>query len=126
MTNRFWNRFWEILPGALTWFTILFLLINSFVRPALVVIVVMIYAIYWLLRVLLMTTYLVVGYFRYRREVRINWEERLNQDFGDKWQSLYHLVIVPSYKEDISILRHTLDAIRRSQYPHKKLLVVVA
>lgn len=87
---------------------------------------VMIYAIYWLIRVFIMTGFLVAGFARYRKEVAIDWQSRLEKDFPGKWQDLYHLAIVPSYKEDISILRHTLDAIRKSKYPHKKMIVVLA
>ncbi len=121
-----WRRAWEIIPGFVSWGTIFLLFILSFTRPMLVAIIVMIYAIYWLLRIFLMTGYLIVGYRRYRIETALNWQDRLKQDFPEKWDNLYHLAIVPTYKEDISILRHTLDAIHRSHYPHDRMIIVVA
>lgn len=120
------KRFWEILPGAFTWFTILGLLFLAYRAPKFVATFVLMFAVYWLVRIIIMTSYLIAGYFRYNRERRINWQERLKKEFGDSWQQLYHLAIVPTYKEDISILRHTLNAIKQSNYPCQQLIVAVA
>lgn len=126
MRKPFRVRLWEIIPGALTWSTIILLLVFSFIAPYAVAIVVMVYSIYWLLRVFLMTGYLIGGFLRYRKEITIDWQARMEKDFPDTWRDLYHLAIIPTYKEDISILRHTLDSVRRSKYPHDRLYVVLA
>lgn len=126
MAKPFRVRFWEVLPGLLTWTTILGLLVFSFISPKTVATIVMIYSIYWLIRVFIMTSFLATGFLRYRREIKVDWLTRLKKDFPSNWNELYHLAIVPSYKEDISILRHTLDAIRRSKYPHDRMIVVIA
>ncbi len=73
-----------------------------------------------------MTSFLIRGYLRYRKEIAIDWQARMEHDFPEAWRDLYHLSIIPSYKEDISILRHTLDSIRTSKYPHDRMFVVVA
>jgi len=119
-------RLWEIIPGLLTWLTIILLFVFSFTAPYAVATIVMIYAIYWLIRIFIMTSFLVAGFIRYRKEIAIDWLARLQADFPGRWNELYHMAIVPTYKEDISILRHTLDAIRKSKYPHQKMIVVVA
>jgi hypothetical protein len=126
MAKPFHVRLWEIVPGSLSWLTILGLITFSFIYPFAVATVVMVYSIYWLIRVIIMTSLLAAGFLRYRQEIKIDWRARLEKEFPDQWRELYHLVIVPTYKEDISILRHTLDAIRRSKYPHDRLIVVVA
>ncbi|MEK7170894.1 MAG: glycosyltransferase family 2 protein [Patescibacteria group bacterium] len=120
------KRLWEIIPGLATWVTILGLLTLSFVSPRFVATFVLLFAIYWVVRIIIMTNYLLAGYRRYRREQKVDWLVRLKAEFPARWEDLYHLAIVPTYKEDISILRHTLGAIKDSNYLSKKLIVVIA
>lgn len=120
------NRVWSILPGFLTWVTIIGLLLLTFINPPVLIIGVLLYAIYWLIKVFIMTGFLLAGFFRYRRDIMIDWFGRLQTDFAQRWPSLYHLVIVPSYKEDISILHHTLNSLKDSRYPNDQLIVIVA
>ena len=42
------------------------------------------------------------------------------------WQELYHLIVVPTYNESAEILRETLSALRDSDYPKGKMIVVLA
>ena len=120
------RRLWEILPGALTWTTIIGLLLLSRVAPKFVATFVILYAAYWLVKIIIMTSYLVAGYFRYQRDSKVNWRSRLDSEFSSNWERLYHLAIVPTYKEDITILRQTLGAIKASDYPTGQLIVIVA
>ena len=120
------RRAWEIIPGLLSWLTLVGLLIGAFLAPNVIAIIILIYAIYWLIRILIMTGYLAAGFWRYRQEIRTNWLKRLQADYPQSWEELYHLAIIATYKEDISILRHTLEAIRQSDYPASKLIVMVA
>lgn len=124
--SRFSRRLIEIAPGLATWLTLAFLVLASFYSPKIVAIVVLVYAIYWLIKVLLMTGFLIGGFVRYRREIQVNWLQKLQTDFPDQWGEFIHLIIIPTYKEDISILRHTLNALKESNYPSEKLMVVVA
>lgn len=126
MNKPFAERLWEILPGLFTWVTLIGLVVGALYWPQILATIVLVYAIYWLLRVFIMTGNLIAGFWRYRAEQRIDWFQKLKTEFGDQWQEYYHVVVVPSYKEDISILRHTLDALVASNYDAKKLLIVVA
>lgn len=120
------RRVWEIVPGLTTWVTILGLLILVRFSPRFVATFVLLFAIYWVVRIIIMTSFLLAGYVRYRREQKVDWLARLKVNFPTRWEELYHLAIVPTYKEDISILRQTLGAIKNSNYPCQKLIVVVA
>lgn len=120
------NRILEILPGAATWITILGLFFAAYAWPQAVATFVLFFAIYWLVRIIIMTSYLIAGYVRYRKEIKIDWFNRVQSDFTSRWPEIYHLAIIPTYKEDISILRHTIDAIKNSNYDPKKIIVVMA
>lgn len=124
--KRVLTRLWLVLPGLLTWGTIILLTILAFTAPFALAVIVLLYAIQWLIRVFIITGHLIVGTLRYQREIRINWQQKLVHELGGRYDHLYHLSIIPTYKEDISILRQTLDAVATSNYDAKKLLVVVA
>jgi len=119
-------RLWKFLPGFFAWSTIIGLTILAFTAPQYLAITVLVYAIYWFLKVIIIAGHLVVGFIRYRVEVRIDWYKKLQQEQLGTFESYYQLAVVPTYKEDISILRQTLDAIKNSNYLTKRLLVVVA
>ncbi|MBI4948298.1 glycosyltransferase family 2 protein [Candidatus Berkelbacteria bacterium] len=125
-TKKILTRLWSFLPGFMAWGTILGLLLLSFTAPNTVLILVLIYAIYWLVKVFIITGHLVVGTVKYNQDIRKNWHEQLKKDFPGKFENYYHLAIVPTYKEDITILRHTLSAIANSSYNLEKILVAVA
>ncbi len=126
MSKAGFRRLWQILPGLTTWLTLISLAVLTFINPPVVTLIILVYAIYWLIRVVIMAFFLIYGYIRYKQEIAIDWLARLDHDFSSEWQELYHLVIIPSYKEDISILHQTLNSISNSQYPNQKLIVVVA
>ncbi|HSX42398.1 MAG TPA: glycosyltransferase family 2 protein [Candidatus Saccharimonadales bacterium] len=126
MAKPFRVRLFEVIPGLLTWATLSALVYLALFAPLTLAVVVLVYAIYWLLRVFIMTGHLAAGFWRYRQEQKIDWLKKLQAEYPADWQRFYQLVIIPTYKEDISILRHTLEALEQSNYPSEKLLVVVA
>ncbi|MEK7184413.1 MAG: glycosyltransferase family 2 protein [Patescibacteria group bacterium] len=120
-------RWLEFLPATLTWGSFGLLLIGSFLAPAIVASFMLVYALFWFSRSLLMSARLIVGYVRYRRDIQRNWLQELNDHYPrDTVDQLYHLVIVAVSKEDPLIVASTLEAIKASEYPMRQLLVVVA
>jgi len=120
------TRLWGIIPGIATWGTFVTLVVLAIVNPFALSMVVILFAIYWLVRIFIITYFLVYGYISYSQARKIDWYQRLITDFPDQYHQYFHLAIVPSYKEDISILRHTLNSIHLSNYPKGKLIVVIA
>jgi len=91
MTNRA-RRFWEILPGVLSW-TILFLpVIFSLVWPAGVAYFIIVFDTYWLVKALVMGGHLIAGYAHLKRNVAINWLERCKKtdDLAAWAEELFH------------------------------------
>lgn len=120
-------RWLEYLPATLTWGSVLLLLVGSFVAPVAVASFMLVYALFWFSRSLLMSARLIVGYVRYRRDVKRDWLHELSDRYpSDTVDSLYHLVIVAVYKEDPFIVASTLEAIQQSEYPLSQLIVVIA
>jgi len=43
-----------------------------------------------------------------------------------KWRDIYHVVILPSYKEPYEVLDASIKAVKDSFYPNKKIIIVLA
>lgn len=124
--ERLFYRFLEILPGFLAWLTIISVIFFSWARPIWVAFFIIAFDIYWLFKVVFLSFHLRSSFSRMRKNLKINWLEKLNQDEKTKdWQSIYHLVILPMYKESETVVGSTLEAIKNSNYPKDKLIVVL-
>jgi cellulose synthase/poly-beta-1,6-N-acetylglucosamine synthase-like glycosyltransferase len=119
-------RFFEILPGITTWAIFIFPVWMSYHNPEILMVLVIIYAVYWLLKALVMSTRLIVGYKKYKNDAEKNWTQILDRDFRKNWEDIYHVVIVASYKESYETLKYSFEAIASSQYPQDKIIVVLA
>jgi hypothetical protein len=75
--ERRWQRFFEILPGTLTWTTLLGMLVLSFLKPVWVALFIIIYDIYWLHRTIYIATYSIMGYRKMRRWKEVDWLYRV-------------------------------------------------
>lgn len=124
--KSFGERVWEVLPGLSSWIIIIGLLILTFVNPVIAATFILVYTIYWLIKIVITAAYMLAGFVRHKREMKVNWWNKLKTDFKDDYRRLYHLIIIPTYKEDISILRHTLQSIDNSNYDSDRMIVVVA
>ena len=61
-----------------------------------------------------------------RKNLKIDWLAKLNQFSARNWQNIYHLIILPMYKEEIEIVKSTVESLVVSQYPKEKMIVVLA
>src|SRR5579872_2569325 len=98
MVKKALTKFWVFFPGFLSWLTIIVSIILAFVAPAILTFLVLIYVTYWLTRVFIITGHLLAGFWAYRREIKVNWLERLKKDYPHELDKYYHLVIIPTYK----------------------------
>lgn len=133
-------RFLESLPGILSLGTLLILTVLSYFWPSSVAYFMIAFDTYWLIQVLYMAIYLVVSYRNVQKNKKINWSERcqalsvntpdLPADClakkGLVWTDVYQLIILPTYNEDISIIRTALDSIKQPAWPKDRMIVTLA
>lgn len=124
MSERFFRRLFEIIPGALVWVTIFATVVFSFIRPLWVIYFVIVFDLYWLFRVLYYLPFLLVSWWRFRRDAKIDWQARVRATRG--YDRIRHLVFLPTYKEEIGVIRETLLRIAASAFPSDRLLIVLA
>ncbi len=71
------ERFFEILPGASSWFVIGGMIALSFTKPVAAAIVMIVFNFYWLLRMFYITIFLCLSYFRLSLEEKTDWFSRV-------------------------------------------------
>lgn len=127
MANWKYKRLFEILPGSIAWFMLILPVMLSIWAPRALAIYMIFFLCYWLVRTFGMSGRLIWGYTNYKRDMAFNWRNSLDELVPkDDWKKIYHLVIVPEYKEDISILRSSIESVIKSDYPMDHIVYVLA
>ncbi|HPD03190.1 MAG TPA: glycosyltransferase family 2 protein [bacterium] len=136
-------RFLEILPGLLSWSTLLVLIILSYFQPVWVAMFVIAFDVYWLLLVIYLAIILISAYRQITHNLRVDWRAQCLAlppvdlvytplegepvvSVGVKWSDLYHLVIFPCYNEGYNIIQPSIEALIKSSFPRDKMIVILA
>ena len=126
-TENILQRVFEILPGALSWGVLLGLLLLSFCRPIAAAVVVIAFDLYWLLRLIYMTIFLMASYLLLSAERQTDWMQKIRRlKTESNWKELYHLVIVPVAKERREIVEPCIQSLADQKFPSRQILVVLA
>ncbi len=127
LRNERIRRAAEIIPGFLSWGIIILLIFLAIVNPVSCAVVIIIFDFYWIIRTAYLTTLLVMAHHKLYRQKDKDWLfESRSLGLGDKLDNLYQLIIFPVYKEGLDILRPSLEALEKCNYPKEKMIVVVA
>ncbi len=127
-------RLLEILPGALVWITFVLIIVASIFAPVWAVIFIVTFDLYWLLKTVYLSWHL-RNSFRIMRELeKVNWLKKFDDvhlsshGLGIKnWrEDLWHLVILPFYKEGYDVLKTTCDGLIATQYPKERIMIVLS
>ncbi|MBI2444346.1 MAG: glycosyltransferase family 2 protein [Candidatus Magasanikbacteria bacterium] len=119
-------RFYEMLPGLSIWGTIIGVVVLSLARPLWMLYAILVFDVYWVLRVLYFSIYLVISWRRFRRAVATRWLPKLAAEFPGRWETKINVIFLPLYNEEWAVVEATLEALRHSSYPASRLYVVVS
>lgn len=127
------QRALEMLPGITTWTFLLVSFYLAFNMPIIIAIYILIFDIYWLVKVFYITVFMVFGYRRIRLWEKLDWISKCQSLADGKkegalkdWREIYHLVILPTYKEGLDILEPSISAILNCDYPKDRMILVMA
>jgi hypothetical protein len=118
-------RLYETLPGLSIWVTLILAVTLSFIKPLWMIYAIIVFDVYWVLRVGYFSFYLILSWRRFRKAVTVDWLKKLTTDVHD-WQTKINVVFLPLYNEGWEVVTSTLDAIIQSTYPAAKIYLVIS
>jgi hypothetical protein len=116
-------RFFEMLPGMLSWGTLAATLLVSYFAPVAAAIFIIVFDLYWLLKTFYLTFFLSRNWKRIRHNMTADWGTLLSHL---KYEHLYHVVILPFYSEGIETIETSVRSLLQTETDPKRLIVVLA
>lgn len=120
------QRFFEIIPGFISWSLILFPIWGSFFVPNLVAYFVIIFVVYWLYRSITMAVLAISSHLTIQATKQFDWIGDLNKNFGQAWKKIHHIIVIPTYSEPITTLEKTLESLVEQTIPLKNLHIMLS
>lgn len=125
-------RFFEMVQGGLSWLTFFLVILLSWLAPSVVLHFLIIFVIFWFALSVYYSIHLYSGYKRMEKHRSIDWLSKVKDlsphtySVGvESWRDIYHLVVLPNYKEPIGLIRESLKSISESRYPKDRMIVVL-
>lgn len=118
-SERILYRFFEILPGFVSLFTLFFTFFSSLFFPFLAAIFILFYGLYWLFRVVYFSILQIFTYFELKKNLK-------RKDFSPQIFEIFHAIILPTYKEGEKILRETIESILNCAFLKEKIIVAIS
>ena len=117
-------RLLEAVPATLSYGTLIACVALSFVAPLAAVYLIILYDLYWLVRVGYLSVYTVTSWRRYRVAERVNWRDRMEREVPH-WRRYRHVVFLPMYNEPFAVVKETFDRLVRSDYDLANVTVIL-
>lgn len=132
-------RAFEILPGLLSWVTLLGLLILSYLEPVGVAYFIIAFDVYWLLLVTYLGVHLVVSFRKLKINSRVDWFsecQKIEKGFNDEkeclanqgmtYKDVIHIIFLPFVHEGFEVIDTTVKAIADDSFPNENKIIVLA
>ncbi|MFA5946333.1 MAG: glycosyltransferase family 2 protein [Patescibacteria group bacterium] len=117
------NRLWEILPGLFVWTVLLGSLGLSLFAPTIAIILIIIFDLYWMLRVFYFVIHVLAAYIECRRTEKVDWWKRVQEILH--YDRVYHVIMLPTYQEELPIVEEAFESLLRERYRSDRLIVVL-
>lgn len=121
--DRVLYRFYEMVPGILSWGTIIGAIVLSRFAPLWAALFIIVFDFYWLLKTIYLSAHLRQNWKRMRENIKTDWEEKLT-DYSHN--HIHHMIILPFYKESFEVVDNTIRALIDSHYDQRKMSIVLA
>jgi len=116
----------EMMPGLLVWATFIAAILVSIYRPLYAIYFIIIFDIYWFMRIGYLLIYLLISWIRFHRDAKINWLQKVKNLSEKNWKEYEHLIFLPTYKEPYEVIEATFQNLLKTKYPTDKMTIVLA
>lgn len=123
-TSPLFIRFFESLVPIASWAMITLPLWLSFFHPAVVAYLIIAFDFYFFYKSFKTVYYAGVSYRQILIAQKVSWRRRVLTQKGAA--AIEHFVLIPNFKETIHKLKETLTLLAATDYPYKKISVVLA
>jgi hypothetical protein len=124
--DRAFFRFFEVLPAILSWLTLILALLLSWLAPFWAAIFIISFDFFWLARILYLSFHQIASFRQMQKNLKIDWLKKLKDEHPKSWEKIYHLIVLPTYKEGVEIIDSTCQALEGCLYPKNKIIIVLA
>ena len=121
--DRVIYRIFEILPGFLSWGTLLGIVALSAFLPVYAALFIIIFDVYWVFKTMYLSAHLRQNWKRMKHNIAVDWEERLS---NLKYDNIMHLVVLPFYDEGKETIEGSLQSLINTKGDKKKMAIVLA
>lgn len=118
-------RILEIIPGFFVWLTFIATIVVSFISPIAGVYFILVFDVYWILKLTYMLIFLFVSWFKYRRDRKIDWWQKLKST-QPKWEEYKHIIFLPTAGEPYEVVENTFEHLSKANYDQSKMILVLA
>lgn len=120
------KRFFEILPGVLSWATLIGVALLSWLTPVGMAIFIIFFDVYWFLKTFYLSIHLRISYRKMRANMQTDWLAKLQSDpAAAAWPDIYHLIVFPFYNEPYEVIKESFEALAKINYPLDKFIVAI-
>lgn len=118
-------RLYEILPGLTIWLTLILSIVFSFIKPMWMIYFIILFDVYWVLKVLNFAFYLTIAWIRFRRIRRVDWKDVLHHEIAD-YGTKKHVIFLTVYNEGWDVVESAVRSVRDATYEGGEFIIVVA
>lgn len=115
------RRIYEVIPGALVWITLIGSVVLSYFSPLVVIYFIVLFDVYWLLRITYFIPFLLIAWGRYRRDLKRDWQRDAKVLPG--YDRIYHLIMLPTWREPVDVIRGTLNNFLAGTTPSDRMII---
>lgn len=131
-SDRFIYRTFEIIPGFLSWVTLIGIILISRFFPFFASFFIIAFDVYWLIKTFFLSLHLQSSHKRMKENMASDWIGLLKKTEPAKykipanhWSQIYHLVVLSFFKEPTELIRESLSAISKSDIPTEKNMILI-
>jgi len=121
--DRILYRFFEILPGVLSWGTLIGVVLLSFFAPEVAAYLIIGFSLFWLLKTIYLSVHVRYNWRRLQYNISKDWVEEVK---NIKHDHLWHLILLPYYNEGLETVKNTIKKLSEVKGDKKKMIIVLA
>ena len=120
----YFYRILEVIPGILVWTTFVAIIMLSLLKPLYGIYFVIIFDVYFVLRITYTLIFLIISWFKYRKTIKVDWWKFLKTNHKI-WDKYYHVILLPTAGEPYEVVEFAFEKLLETKYDHKKMIVVL-